>query len=59
MNIHEIRVENVVLAENDISVIVKPGHHDSYNNPHFSKNWFITALARPDCPKCYSSDLGS
>jgi hypothetical protein len=46
----EIRVSNIILAENDISLVMKTGLHNNYNNVHYGSNWYITALARPNCP---------
>lgn len=54
-----INVKNVIAAENDINLVMKGGNHDHYNNSYHAENIYITALARPDCPKCYTWDLGA
>ena len=50
----ETRVVNIILAENDVSIVIKPGARNHYDNTYPSRNWFISALARPDCNDCYS-----
>jgi hypothetical protein len=47
------KITNLVLAENEISLVVKPGLHNQYDNSIYANNLFITALARKDCSKCY------
>lgn len=54
----EMRIENVVLAENWKSMIFKVGTSTDYSNSNLQKNWYISALARPDCPKCYNVAFG-
>jgi len=29
---------------------MKTGVHNNYKNVHYGSNWYITALARPNCP---------
>jgi hypothetical protein len=59
MQTKQIRVENITLAENSINIIIKGGVDDEFDNAYIVKNWVISALARPNCPKCYSSKMGS
>ena len=54
INANEIRVEDIVLAENVVSLIIKPGSDNDYVNAFLQKNWFISAVARPSCTKCYA-----
>ena len=58
MMTNEIRIENMIAAENKVGVLFKPGTQDDFDNPMFAKGWLVTALARPDCPDCYSTSLG-
>lgn len=51
-------IHNFLGAENKMSVLLTSGSRNDYNNKFFAKNWFISAFARPDCPKCYSNSLG-
>lgn len=55
---NEIRIESVILAENDISIVLKAGIRNNYNNSFHSRDWYVTSLARPTCPQCYSTSLG-
>jgi hypothetical protein len=58
MNTDEIRVENIIAAENSIGIIIRPGSFDDYDNPMSAKGWIVTGLARPDCVDCYDISLG-
>ena len=49
----EVRTNRIIMAENTKNVVLKGGHIDDYDNPYLQRNWFISALARPNCPKCY------
>jgi hypothetical protein len=55
---NEIRIENIIAAENKVGLLIRPGTQDDFDNPMFAKGWVVTALARPDCPDCYSTALG-
>jgi nitrous oxidase accessory protein NosD len=59
INTNELRVENVVLAENDVSLIMRVGTDNDYSNAWLQKNWYITGIARPTCTKCYDSEFGN
>ena len=59
MNTKETRIENIIVAENDVGVVIKPGIGSHYDNSFPQKNGFISALARPDCNDCYSTQLGA
>jgi hypothetical protein len=47
------------MAENEIGVAIKSGHKDDYDNPYIERNWYISAMARPNCPKCYNIEFGN
>ena len=55
---YEVRVEEVVLAENKINAIIRFANDDDYDNGNLQSKWYITALARPECTKCYDSSFG-
>jgi len=59
INVVEIQIDNIILAENTVSLVIKPGSGDDYSNSYKGRNWYISALARPNCVKCYGSDLGN
>lgn len=59
MSSNEIRIENCVLAENQKGLIIKMSTDNDQKNPMIQNKWYITALARPDCPKCYNAALGN
>lgn len=54
----EMKIKDIVAAENRMSVLLMTGSSNEYSNRVFAKNWYVTAFARPDCPKCYSISLG-
>jgi len=41
-----------------VSLLIKTGSSDDYSNSYKGRNWYISALARPNCVQCYGSDLG-
>jgi hypothetical protein len=59
INVNEVRVEDVILAENQISLVIKPGGDNDYSNAYLQRNWFISGLARPNCIKCYAGAYAS
>lgn len=49
-----INLENIIMAENQVSVVLRHGN-EGIDNANFFKNWFIHAIARPSCPSCYNT----
>ena len=44
-----VNMENIIMAENDVSVILRQSQN-SLSNPNEFRNWYVTAFARPGCP---------
>lgn len=59
INVNELQIENVILAENTVSLVIKTGSDDNYSNSYKARNLYFSAVARPNCPKCYGADLGN
>lgn len=59
MNCVSIVVKDIRAAENKVSVVIKSGSSNDYDNPFYAEDWFVCAFARPDCAKCYEESLGS
>jgi len=57
--VSEFSIENIIMVENTESVHIKPNGNNHYNNIYRGTNWYISALARPNCVKCYGPELGS
>lgn len=49
-----INVENITLAENKLNARMQFAHSIVYDVSGKYDNVHIFAVARPDCPKCYS-----
>jgi hypothetical protein len=49
----ETRVTKLIIAESDISLVIKPGNNNMYDNPVTVSEIYFNALARPECTKCY------
>lgn len=43
-----IEMDNIVFAENLVSVVLRHAQDDA-DNPNTFTNWYVTALARPNC----------
>ena len=41
-------MENIIMAENEISVILRQSLK-VLSNPNEFRNWYVTAFARPNC----------
>lgn len=57
MNTKKTDIDKIILAENKKHLVLKPGLSSNYENPTHHKNWYFSALARPDCPKCYNEKI--
>lgn len=51
-----IEVDNVLSAENQISLILRFAHQ-GIDNKGFFRNSYISGLTRPSCVDCYASDM--
>ncbi len=51
-----IEVDNVLSAENQISLILRFAHEGT-DNKGFFRNSYISGLTRPNCVDCYASDM--
>ncbi|CAK63318.1 unnamed protein product (macronuclear) [Paramecium tetraurelia] len=53
----QIQLEKSIVVENDRGIALKPAPNSIQENKMKLNNIFISALARPDCVKCYSASL--
>lgn len=51
------KVTNFMFAELDIGLVIKPATTTMYDNPIYVENFWVSALARPSCTKCYAGSF--
>lgn len=46
-----------MFAEIDLGLVIKPATSTMYDNPIYVENFWVSALARPSCTKCYTGSF--
>lgn len=59
INSKDVSIDNIIVAECKTAVKIRPGILGHFDNVMKQTNWYVTAIARPNCQECYTGSLCS